>query len=213
MKLKAQRSGEQDADDEAQQENSINSNQTNFISKFKDSYNINQSLNSLTKPDDVDKPHKPQFPGRKSTISKTSIKKDQSKDVTTMDASAINLKPTPHDFHKSLGKLSGSISKGLDWPLNPVAEQHKSLHKDQPENSLAKRQGNLNMSLNYHFKPRLGDAKHLFDPRRQKLNLSSLGCGKQYTLRNVTNNSSVSNSMIISDSSKNPIPSCSCVKK
>lgn len=211
MKLEKQRTEDAEAEEEAQGENSINSAHTNFLSKFKDSYNINQSLNSQTKQDESDKTPKNQFQQRKSTISKTSIKKDQSKDLTTLNVSSKNLKPTPQDLHKSLGKLSESIPKGIDWSFKQMADQHWSVHKDESKDNTAKQRGNLNMSLNYHFKPNLTSAHHLFDPRKPET--TAIGLAKKMNLKNMTTNSSHSNSMIISNSSKNFISSRSCTKK
>jgi hypothetical protein len=92
--------------EEIQADPSIKSNQTNFLSKFKDSYNINQSLNSLNKTDD-NKPLKNiQLHARKSTISKLSQKGEHSKDLTTLHINSPYNNTREFEFNKSMGKLS-----------------------------------------------------------------------------------------------------------
>jgi hypothetical protein len=92
-------------DDEAHADPSINSNQTNFLSKFKDSYNIDQSLNSINKTED-NKPSRVTRANRhKSISSKLSQKPDQSKDLTTLHVNSPNTKKQ-FEFNKSMGKLS-----------------------------------------------------------------------------------------------------------
>lgn len=193
------------AEDEAARENSAHSNNTNFLSKFKDSYAVNQSLNSLTKQEEGARGA--QFQPPKSTRSKTSLKKDQSKDGTTANAPSLNVKQPNPDFHQSMGKLSEPTGQGSEPPLGSLRRARRAAQREEGGRAP------LNMSLNHHFKPRVERHNKSVDVRQPRPAKPAPNALRSLGLNNVTTNSSFSNSMIISDSSKNPFPSGSRSRK
>lgn len=200
----------QPPNEENHRETSIHSNQTNFFSKFIDSYKINSSLNSITKTEENmanAQPSKKNNRARKSTLSKMSLKKNQSKDATTLNISSPMPVRGVREFHRSFGNTEHPRPSKLNLSMrNPGQFNVQSGTQPKTKGRPGPRNHFFGDSLEIRKVPVLNiEQVQVLPPSLQPKNRGNFSSGnnQRLGLNNINSGTSNSNSMFISQSREN----------